>query len=103
MPDPTNDPIFKILDAVYNNGRMADWKVSETKTEDLLPWMTTEQAHQAISNLLIEARIDERKQVSLDYASLTNFTELGFQKIAFNNNDRISELQQQLTTNKSKE
>jgi hypothetical protein len=40
-PDET---VEKILQAVYNNGRMADKKLLETNKEDILPWMSVNQA-----------------------------------------------------------
>lgn len=36
--------IDEILQSVYNSGRMADKKVSETKPEEILPWLSIDQA-----------------------------------------------------------
>lgn len=45
-PDET---VEKILQAVYNNGRMADKKLLETNKEDILPWMSVNQAEAVLA------------------------------------------------------
>lgn len=63
-PDET---VEKILQAVYNNGRMADKKLLETNKEDILPWMSVNQAEAVLAahyaakeqEAVLRARIDE--------------------------------------------
>ena len=46
------ETIEEVLELVYNNGRMADWKVAGTSSSDILPWLTNEQALQSIQKII---------------------------------------------------
>ena len=45
---PTNtldsEWLEEIIQCVYNNGKMSEWKLSETNSSDILPWLMNEQA-----------------------------------------------------------
>lgn len=90
MPNPTNDPISEILEDF--NLKLA----TATKREHEKEAYNT--AHQAISNLLIEARIDELNSIGKNsMLEPPNFDKYKVKSTTINN--RISELQQQLKDN----
>lgn len=51
--------IDEVLQAVYNSGRMADKKLSETKPEDILPWLSVDQAKLNLQSIMQE-RLDQQ-------------------------------------------
>lgn len=49
-----NERLDEILQAVYNNGTIRQWKLSETKLGTIPVWITNEQAKQAITSIMKE-------------------------------------------------
>ena len=66
--EPTTDSLEQILQAVYNNGRMSSWKLSETNRGDILPWLSNDQALTAINNI----RLQDRQELMAGFISWYN-------------------------------